>query len=56
MRGGNTSVYGSMLSFVVLFPVALFVAALWFWGFTKGFFGAAYHYFSGAEGEYVPKD
>jgi hypothetical protein len=56
MRGGNTSVYGSMLSFVILFPVAIFIGLLWLWGFTKGFFGAAFHCLSGAEGEYAPKD
>ena len=56
MRGGNTSFAGSLLSMIVLFPVAMFLGAIWFWSFTKGFFGAAFHHFTGEEGEYVPKD
>jgi hypothetical protein len=56
MRGGNTSAYGSVLSFIIILPVAVAIIVVWLWKFTKGFFGAAFHHFIGEEGEYVPKD
>ena len=54
MRGGNTSAYGSVLSFVILFPVAIFIALVWLWDFMGGFLGAAYDHF--AEGDEDYKD
>jgi hypothetical protein len=52
MRGGNTSAYGSVLSLIVLFPVAVFIIAIWLWDFTKGFFEAAYHHFAKGDNDY----
>ena len=53
MRGGNTSVYGSALSFVILFPVAIFLLAIWLFHFIVGFIEVAYEHFSEGADYYV---
>jgi hypothetical protein len=52
VRGGNTSFFGSLMSFVVLAPFAIFVAVLWLWDFTKGFLGAALDHFFPEDEQY----
>jgi hypothetical protein len=41
MRSSNTGLFGTLLSFVILGPVAIFLGLVWLWDFTKGFVTAA---------------
>jgi hypothetical protein len=52
VRGGNTSFFGSLLSYVVLAPLAVFITVIWLWDFTKGFFGAALDHFFPEDEQY----